>query len=161
MRLRPALLAAAAVILLDQLAKLFVLDVLELDWIGRIDVLPPFLVFRMAWNEGINFGLFSGDSNAWRWMLVALAFGLAAFFIIWSGLSRQNRMSRISAGVLAGGAIGNGIDRIRFGAVADFLNMSCCGIDNPFSFNLADIAVFAGVAGILVFGCTRAGNDAS
>jgi len=58
----------------------------------------------------------------------------------------------ISAGLIVGGAIGNVIDRVQYGAVADFLNMSCCGFDNPFSFNVADIAIFAGVAGILIFG---------
>ncbi|MEC8796836.1 MAG: signal peptidase II, partial [Pseudomonadota bacterium] len=61
-------------------------------------------------------------------------------------------MARIGAGLLVGGALGNAIDRIVFGAVADFLNMSCCGIANPYAFNVADIAIFAGVFAIAVFG---------
>ena len=58
---------------------------------------------------------------------------------------------RLSAGVLIGGALGNVVDRVAYGAVADFLNMSCCGIDNPFSFNVADIAIFVGAVGLILF----------
>ena len=156
MSVRPAILAAALILLADQISKFWILEVLHLDLVGRVEVLPPYLVFSMAWNEGINFGLLSGESYAWRWVLIAVAFSLAALFILWSGRPEQHRLARIAAGILAGGAVGNGLDRIRFGAVVDFLNMSCCGISNPFSFNIADIAVFAGVAGILIFGCQRA-----
>ena len=152
---RVAVVLAVVVLVADQLAKLWILEIAELDQIGRIEVLPPFLEFRMAWNRGINFGLFSGNSELVRWVLVAIAFGLAAFFLVWSGRPAQNRLARVSAGILAGGAVGNGIDRIRFGAVADFLNMSCCGIENPFVFNVADIAVVAGVIGIVVAGYRR------
>jgi signal peptidase II len=52
---------------------------------------------------------------------------------------------------LIGGALGNVIDRIVYGAVADFLNMSCCGFDNPYAFNVADIAIFAGAFGLVLF----------
>ena len=58
---------------------------------------------------------------------------------------------QIAAGLLVGGAAGNVIDRLIYGAVADFLNMSCCGIDNPFAFNVADIAIFAGAVGLILF----------
>ena len=149
MNIRPALLAAAPVLLIDQASKLWILEVLHLDIAGRIEVFPPFLVFSMAWNEGINFGLLSDHSDAWRWVLVAIAFGFAAYFIHWSGRQGRALAARIAAGVLAGGAAGNGIDRVRFGAVVDFLNMSCCGISNPYSFNIADVAVFAGILGVL------------
>jgi signal peptidase II len=64
---------------------------------------------------------------------------------------RAGRLAMISAGLLVGGALGNVIDRILYGAVADFLNMSCCGIENPFSFNVADIAIFAGALGLVLF----------
>lgn len=150
MSIRPALLGAALVLLTDQASKFWILEVLRLDLAGRIEVLPPFLVFSMAWNEGINFGLLSGNSDIWRWVLIAIAFGFAAYFIHWSERHGKTLPARIAAGVLAGGAVGNGIDRIRFGAVVDFLNMSCCGIRNPYSFNIADVAVFAGIAGILL-----------
>ena len=61
-----------------------------------------------------------------------------------------NRWTFIWAGVLVGGAIGNVVDRIIYGAVADFLNMSCCGIDNPFAFNVADVAIFVGAVGLVL-----------
>jgi len=61
------------------------------------------------------------------------------------------RWTQISAGLLVGGALGNVIDRILYGAVADFLNMSCCGFENPYAFNVADIAIFAGAAGLVLF----------
>jgi signal peptidase II len=65
--------------------------------------------------------------------------------------------------LLVGGAIGNVIDRIAYGAVADFLNMSCCGFENPYAFNVADIAIFAGAFGLVVFSGkpTGKGNGAS
>ena len=57
---------------------------------------------------------------------------------------------QVAGGLLVGGALGNVIDRITWGAVADFLNMSCCGIDNPYAFNIADISIFAGALGLIL-----------
>ena len=57
----------------------------------------------------------------------------------------------VSAGLLIGGALGNVVDRLLYGAVADFLNMSCCGLSNPYAFNIADIAVFIGAFGLVVY----------
>jgi signal peptidase II len=60
-----------------------------------------------------------------------------------------------AAGLLLGGAMGNVVDRVIYGAVADFLNMSCCGIQNPYSFNVADISIFAGAMGLVLFSTPR------
>jgi signal peptidase II len=114
-----------------------------------IDVLPPYLNFRMAWNQGVNFGLFAGSELS-RWLLVAVALAIAGWVWVWIGREGHGRGARIAAGLLIGGALGNVIDRVIYGSVADFLNMSCCGIDNPFSFNLADVAVFFGAVGLVV-----------
>jgi signal peptidase II len=57
----------------------------------------------------------------------------------------------MAAAFLIGGAAGNVIDRLLYGAVADFLNMSCCGIDNPYAFNVADVAIFVGAVGLVLF----------
>ena len=157
--MRVAVILAVMVLVADQLSKLWILEIAELDQLGRIEVWPPFLEFRMAWNRGINFGLFAGHSELVRWVLVSIALGLAAFFMVWSGRPAQSRLARVSAGILAGGAVGNGVDRIRLGAVADFLNMSCCGIENPFVFNLADIAVVVGVIGIVLAGYRQSGRE--
>jgi signal peptidase II len=72
---------------------------------------------------------------------------------VWVWIRRENpgRWAQISAGLLVGGALGNVIDRIVYGAVADFLNMSCCGIENPYAFNVADISIFAGAIGLIFF----------
>ena len=65
--------------------------------------------------------------------------------------AQAGRRVQVAAGLVIGGALGNVVDRIAYGAVADFLNMSCCGISNPYSFNIADIAVFAGALGLLLW----------
>ena len=144
-------ITAAAAFGLDQLSKYGVLYGLDLMNRGDIDVLPPVLNFRMQWNYGINFGFLSGGSDLTRWLLIALALGISAWVIWWMRRERANRKALIAGGLLLGGALGNVIDRFAFGAVADFLNMSCCGIENPYAFNIADIAIFAGALGLVVF----------
>lgn len=138
------------VFLLDQLSKYLVVHTLDLANVGRIEVFPPFLVFRMAWNTGVNFGLLSGADM--RWVLITVAVVITAAVLIWVRREGGNRWAQIGAGLLAGGALGNVIDRIIYGAVADFLNMSCCGIVNPFAFNLADAAIFLGAVLLVIFG---------
>jgi signal peptidase II len=149
MRLLPAV--AVVVFVADQVLKYYVVHVLKLDERLAIDVLPPFLNLRMAWNRGINFGLFGGESEPLRWGLIALALGIAAVVWVWARRERDRRVVQLSAGLLIGGALGNVVDRVVYGAVADFLSMSCCGIDNPFAFNIADIAIFAGAIGLALF----------
>ncbi len=157
--MRTAAVTALAPFALDQATKLGVLVGLDLDRRGEIDVFPPFLVFRMAWNRGINFGLLSGESDLTRWLLIAVALGISAWVWLWVRRDGVGRWAEISAGLLIGGAIGNVIDRIAYGAVADFLNMSCCGIENPYAFNVADIAIFAGALGLVLFTGTPGGRN--
>jgi signal peptidase II len=142
---------AAAVFVIDQALKYYVVHVLALAQVRAIDVWPPFLNLRMAWNTGINFGLFAGGSDAARWVLIGLALAISAAVAVWMQRDPPGRLGLISAGLLVGGALGNVVDRLLYGAVADFLNMSCCGIDNPFSFNVADISIFAGALGLVLF----------
>jgi signal peptidase II len=146
----PLGMTALVVLVLDQASKLAVLRGLNLDRIEAFDVLPPYLVFRMAWNRGVNFGLLSGTADLTRWLLIALALGISAWVLIWVRRERLGLPAQVAAGLLIGGAIGNVIDRLAYGAVADFLNMSCCGIENPFSFNLADVAIFLGAIGLVL-----------
>jgi signal peptidase II len=142
---------ALVIFLLDQAIKYWVVHVMDLATRLSIDVLPPVLNLRMAWNHGINFGLFAGDSEATRWILIAVALGIVGFVVVWMRRDPPGRAGLASAGLLIGGALGNIIDRLLYGAVADFLNMSCCGITNPFAFNVADIAIFAGALGLVLF----------
>ncbi|MEM7667565.1 MAG: signal peptidase II [Pseudomonadota bacterium] len=132
-------LTALGVFVLDQVTKYWIVWYLDLANRFQIDVLPPYLTFKMAWNEGINFGL----QIAGRWVLVGLALAIS-LGLSWWILGRRSVLLASAAGLVVGGAIGNAVDRVLYGAVADFLNMSCCGIDNPFAFNVADIAIFAG-----------------
>lgn len=137
--------------LLDQVTKYWIVHLLELRTRGEIDVLPPYLNFRMAWNYGINFGLLSGEAAVTKWILVAVALGIVAFVLVWLHKEPPGRLGLISGGLLVGGALGNVIDRLLYGAVADFLNMSCCGFSNPYAFNVADITIFAGAFGLVLF----------
>jgi signal peptidase II len=149
--MRLLVLSAALAFAIDQVSKLVVVHWLNLKEIRAIDVLPPLLNFRMGWNRGVNFGLFGSDSDAMRWILIALALAICAGVVIWVRREGGGARVFVSAGVLVGGALANVLDRILYGAVADFLNMSCCGIRNPFTFNLADVAIFAGALGLVLF----------
>ena len=157
-------IVALIVFVLDQLSKWLVVHVMGLAQKGAIEVFPPFLNFRMAWNYGINFGLFSGQQDMTRWILIAVAIGIVLFVLVWLRRDPPGFWGLVSGGMLVGGAIGNVIDRLAYGAVADFLSMSCCGINNPFAFNVADIAIFAGALGLVLFpasNSTRQGKNAS
>ena len=144
-------LGAVIALLIDQVAKLYVLVVLDLQRVEHIDVLPPWVQFQMAWNRGVNFGLLSNESEGLRWGLIVLTLVIVCTVFIWSVTQFRRRFEQILAGVLVGGAVGNAIDRIYHGAVVDFLNMSCCGINNPFVFNLGDVAIFVGVVGLATY----------
>ncbi|MCV6597248.1 MAG: signal peptidase II [Mangrovicoccus sp.] len=148
--MRALWIPALVVFALDQASKYGVVWGMDLIRLGRIEIAPPYLVFQMGWNEGINFGLFSGAPDLARWILIVLAIGICVWVARWA-IREGGTLGLISAGVLIGGALGNVADRLIHGAVADFLNMSCCGITNPFSFNIADIGVFAGAAGLILF----------
>ena len=149
-----AIAAAIAVLALDQLSKYLVVVAMDLRHRGVIDVFPG-LSFRMAWNTGVNFGVLSGGGETTRWIL-GLGTSLVGLALLAGSLRCKRMLSAIGLGIAGGGAIGNAIDRLSWGAVADFLNVSCCGIDNPWSFNLADIAIFAGF-GLLLLPSLRNG----
>ncbi|WP_265501764.1 signal peptidase II [Paracoccus beibuensis] len=141
---------AAGIFLLDQALKYLVVHVMQLDRVREIDVLPPWLNLRMAWNQGVNFGLMASDQDVMRWVLVGIAVAICIWVWIWVWRSVMGRFGRIAAGLLIGGALGNVVDRLLYGAVADFLNMSLPGWQNPYSFNVADISIFAGAIGLVL-----------
>lgn len=149
--MKAAWLTALITFGLDQLSKLAVVQWMNLKEVGEIDLFPPLLVFRMAWNRGVNFGLFAGDTEIIRWGIIAMSLLISVWVWMWVRKGQPGIWAQISAGLLVGGAIGNVIDRLIYGAVADFLNMSCCGFENPYAFNVADIAIFAGAAGLVLF----------
>lgn len=152
---------AVAIIVFDQLLKYWVVHVLRLDQLRNLDVLPPWLNLRMAWNQGVNFGLLSSEQDLTRWLLIAIAVAICLWVWVWLWRSAASRFARVAGGLLIGGAIGNVIDRLAYGAVADFLNMSLPGWQNPYSFNVADIAIFAGAIGLVLMPQDKTGDDKS
>jgi signal peptidase II len=133
---------------LDQISKIVVIHWLDLASIHVVPVAPPYLVFVMAWNEGMNFGILSHKNN--RWVFVAMGLAVTLAMVAWARTTRGWIMP-LAMGFVVGGALGNVFDRLVYGTVADFLNMSCCGIANPYSFNVADIFIFLGAALLIVF----------
>ncbi|MDE0306200.1 MAG: signal peptidase II [Albidovulum sp.] len=148
----PNLFASALIVLaIDQVTKFYVINSLNLRELGSIELFPPFLNLRMAWNRGINFGIFAADSEYLRWLFVGIAAAISIALIWWGVCRAQSSFSKAMAGCVVGGAAGNAADRISEGAVADFLNVSCCGIENPWVFNFADIGIVCGALGIALF----------
>ena len=152
---RAIYITALAAFLFDQITKILVVFYLDLKNKLFFEVIPPFLNFSMAWNFGINFGLFANDSGLQKWVLIALAVVVSLAVIYWVRREPITKIGRIGAGLLVGGALGNAFDRLIYGAVADFLNMSCCGINNPFAFNFADVEIFIGAFALAIFGIPK------
>lgn len=142
-----AYLIAAVVLVVDQLSKFWVLNVLHLADRGSIPVLPIFHL-NLVWNQGVSFGLFKADTaSLMRWVLVGFSVAVVALLVWWA--SRQTRrLPTWALGLIIGGAIGNNfIDRVRFGAVVDFLDFSPIF---PWVFNVADSAITVGVVLLLL-----------
>jgi signal peptidase II len=126
---------------LDRLSKIVIVERLDLATIQKIPVWPPYLNFVMAWNKGVNFGWLGGFDA--RWLLVALSVAVSLVLASWAR-KKAGWAVLLASGAIIGGALGNAYDRVVYGAVADYLNMSCCGINNPYSFNVADVWIFGG-----------------
>ncbi len=139
---------ATFVFVLDRGLKYWVVEGMDLRNVGRIEVWPPYLNLHMAWNEGINFGLFGSGSDITRWALIGIGLAISLGLLIWFRKAK-GRWLQAAVGLVIGGAIGNIYDRLTYGAVADFLNMSCCGFDNPYAFNVADVSIFIGAVGLV------------
>ncbi len=140
--LRPGLVVAALVILFDQATKWWIIEVVMQP--PRIIELTPFFNLVMGWNRGVSFGLFDGDSALNVWILPLVALAIVAALVVW--LRRvQGAWLAFAIGLVIGGALGNVVDRLRFGAVADFLDFHIAGYHWP-AFNVADSGITVGVA---------------
>jgi len=137
---------AAVVVALDQLSKYWVLEVLRLPDRPPLQVLPIFQL-TMVWNQGVSFNLLRAESGLGRWALVIFALIVVGALAVWARGVRRPLMA-VALGLVMGGAIGNNlIDRVRFGAVADFLDFHALFF--PWVFNLADSAISVGVVLLL------------
>lgn len=140
---RIGLLCAFTAFVADQLSKLWLVDYFHLAEVqGGIDVLP-FFKLVMVWNYGISFGMFSDDGMGRRWILIAVALAITAIMLRWLWKSRNGLLS-LALGLVIGGALGNVVDRLRWGAVADFFYFHYEEWYWP-AFNIADSAIFIGV----------------
>jgi signal peptidase II len=141
-----AALAAAA----DQALKLWLVFVFDLQARGLVR-LTPFLDLVLIWNKGISYGWFQQDGPLGQWALLGVK--IAAVALLWIWLARaSSRLTALSIGLIIGGAVGNAIDRIAYGAVADFVlfHVTTTGFSFKwYVFNLADVAIVAGVVGLL------------
>ena len=121
-----ALAVAVLVLALDRALELLVVEGLDLRTRLFIPVFEPWLNLTMAWNGGVELGLFDFGAGPGAGILVALALGIVAVLLVW--VRRGGWVQAGGAGAIIGGALGNVWDRVQYGAVADFINMSCCGI---------------------------------
>jgi signal peptidase II len=146
---RFGLTVAAVCAVADQALKLWLIFVFDLRARGVV-TLTPFIDLTLTWNRGISYGLFQQDGAFGQWALLALTAIAISLLTLW--LARTTtRMTALALGLIIGGAIGNAIDRLAYGAVADFVLFTprLGGLSFPYVFNLADSAIVAGVLGLL------------
>jgi signal peptidase II len=144
------IVAALVVLALDQATKLWLLYVFDIGRRGAVRI-TPFFDLVLAWNVGISFGWFQNDGALAQFALTAIKAIAVIVLAIWMARS-TTRVATLALGMIIGGAIGNGIDRLAYGAVVDFalFHIEIGGKTfNWYVFNLADVAIVAGVAGLL------------
>ena len=155
---RFGLAVALAATVIDQAVKLWLLFVIDLGGRGIVP-LAPFLDLVLTGNTGISYGLFRQEGPLGQWALLALK--AIAVALLWIWLSRATtRLTALSLGLIIGGAVGNAIDRFAYGAVADFVLFHVSTASFSFKwyvFNLADVAIVAGVIGLLYETLTGSG----
>ncbi len=143
------IVAAILVLLADQASKLWVLDVVHLPEAGSIAVLPG-LNLTMVWNRGITFGLLTAGDASGSIVLAVVALAVVAALAVWLRRA-EGQVVAIALGAIGGGAVGNVIDRLRYGAVVDFIHAHVYGW-SWYVFNLADAAIVCGVAALVLDG---------
>ncbi len=141
-------LAILAVLVADQAAKLAVARYFAAG--GEPFALGPFLDFTLRWNRGVSFSLLAQNTEAGRWLLLALTLAMTALLAFWLWRARAP-LTGLGLGAVVGGALGNACDRLTYGAVVDYLDLHALG-RHFFVFNLADAAINLGVALLIVDG---------
>jgi len=159
-RLSPlGLSVAVLVVALDQLHKYWMLVVYGIQSKGRVAI-TPFLDLVYVKNTGISYGLLLQDTRQGQWLLAGFA-GLAVIAMAcWLARGVSTKLVAVSLGFVMGGAAGNAIDRVALGGVADFFSLHAFGF-YWYVFNIADIAIVAGVIGLLYDSFVASRNDAS
>jgi len=139
---------AAALFLADQITKAIIIGPVALQQVGQIYLLP---ILNLTWveNYGIALGMLQAGHDAERWLLVAATTAIAAFVGFWIR-KEENRFDVAGLGLVLGGALGNIMDRVRFGHVVDFIDFHIGGFRPFLVFNLADAAITIGVVLLLI-----------
>jgi signal peptidase II len=148
--LRLGAMAAIVTLVLDQASKFWLLRVFDIAHRGTVRI-TPFFDLVLAWNQGISFGWFQNDGPTAQIVLMAIKVAAVVVLAIWMARSRT-LIASVALGLIIGGAIGNGIDRLLYGAVVDFALFHVQIGEktlNWYVFNLADVAIVAGVAALL------------
>lgn len=150
----------AAVIVADQLSKHWMYQALVIDG-PRSIVVTPFFNLVTVWNYGVSFGMFNNGSAAGAWIFILVAAAISLALAVWL-VRADNCLVAAALGLILGGAVGNVVDRLRYGAVFDFLDFHALGWHWP-AFNVADAAIVVGVAVLFIdslFGDGREGKKA-
>jgi lipoprotein signal peptidase len=148
--LRTGVLFALLLLAADQASKWWILEVVRLPEVRNIPAVmlgPVGLDLTMVWNRGVTFGLFSGDGSWNHLILSLLALVVAGFLLRWLARA-ETRLVTYALGAVIGGAVANVIDRVRFGAVVDFVDVHAWGW-HWYVFNLADAAIVCGVLALV------------
>ncbi len=148
-RVRLGAAVALVVLLADQATKFCMLYVIQLPVLGQVRLLPV-LNLTMVWNRGVTFGLLNGVGGASNLILAAIALVVVAVLAWWL-YRAETKLVATALGAIAGGAVGNVIDRLRFGAVVDFIHAHV-GDWSWYVFNVADAAIVCGVAALVIDG---------
>jgi signal peptidase II len=143
---RIGVVTALVTLVLDQITKLHTLFVYDLP-VREPVRLTPFLDLIVVWNRGISYGLFQQHTEAGRWILVAVSLAAALALSVWIRRT-EGRLLAACLGLIVGGAVGNAIDRVAYGAVFDFIHFHI-GSFSWYVFNVADAAIVAGVIGLI------------
>ncbi len=146
---RLGLAVAALVLIADQASKWWVLNGLDLPARGNVSLLP-FLDFTMVNNPGVTFGLLKQTGGYGPWLLAGVALLVVVLLAVWMRRA-ETRITTVALGAIAGGALGNVLDRIRLGSVTDFIHLHAGGY-SWFVFNVADAAIVCGVAILVLEG---------
>lgn len=137
------LVVIAVVFAVDQWTKQLAIDGLSNP--HRVIEVTPFMNFLLAWNSGVSFGLFQGQAP---WVMIAATAAIIIGFLIWMWRTRD-RLLGVALALVIGGAVGNLVDRLRHGAVTDFIDMHVAGYHWPV-FNIADSAITIGAVLLLI-----------
>jgi signal peptidase II len=142
-----ALKVALATLMLDQAHKWWMLHIYQIQDKGRVTI-TPFMDWVFVKNTGVSYSMFDSSSDSWQLALAVFATVASVALWIWAARPDSSRLMALSLALIIGGAIGNGIDRLVLGGVADFISLHAFGF-YWYIFNIADVAIVAGVAGLL------------